>query len=898
MEKNLDKTYDPKKFEDRIYDMWEQSGAFRAECDPDKKPFTIVMPPPNITGQLHMGHALDQTLQDVLTRFKRLQGYSALWLPGSDHASIATEVKVVNRIREEEGLEKEDLGREEFLKRAWAWKKEFGGKITKQCRKLGDSCDWSRERFTMDEGCNKAVNHFFVRLYEKGLIYKGNRLINWCPECGTSLSDAEVEHEDKNGMYWYFRYPAADGGEGIIVATSRPETMFGDVAIAVHPSDERYKDMVGKNVILPLVGKEIPIIADPYPDPEKGTGAVKITPAHDPNDFEVGQRNDLENISCINPDATMNSLAGKYEGMDRYECRKAWVKDLEEAGYLVKTEEKVIPVGECYRCRTVVEPMLSDQWFVKMEELAKPAIEAAKSGALQHVPERFEKTYLHWLEEIRDWCISRQLWWGHRIPAYYCQNCGELMVAETAPHQCSKCGSTNIKQDEDVLDTWFSSALWPFSTLGWPEETEDLKYFYPTDVLVTGYDIIFFWVVRMVFSALETTGEVPFKYVYVHGLVRDAQGRKMSKSLGNGIDPLEIIDQYGADALRFMLTTGITPGNDMRFKTDKLESARNFANKLWNASRFVIMNLQDEDGSFREMADLTDLNSAALQDEDKWMISRVNDAVKYITETMEKFDLALAGQRAYDLIWNEFCDWYIEIVKGRLYGNDEQDKMVARAVLVKVLKDMLRLLHPFMPYITEEIWAYLPKEEASADNPDNFLIKESWPIYSEELAFPEETEKLEMAMAVIKSIRNIRAEADAAPSRKLTAVILCADGKEPVVRAGERYITKIANITDITFAASKADVPEEVMSAVVAGAEIFIPLDDIMDYEAELDRLRKEKKKLEGEVKRVVGKLSNEGFIKKAPEKVINEEKAKQVKYEEMLAKVCDRLAVVEKKVK
>ncbi|MDD6476836.1 MAG: valine--tRNA ligase [Eubacteriales bacterium] len=898
MEKNLDKTYDPKKFEDRIYDMWEKSGAFRAECDPDKKPFTIVMPPPNITGQLHMGHALDQTLQDVLTRFKRLQGYSALWLPGSDHASIATEVKVVNRIREEEGLEKEDLGREEVLKRAWAWKKEFGGKITKQCRKLGDSCDWSRERFTMDEGCNKAVNHFFVRLYEKGLIYKGNRLINWCPECGTSLSDAEVEHEDKNGMYWYFRYPAADGGEGIIVATSRPETMFGDVAIAVHPSDERYKDMVGKNVILPLVGKEIPIIADPYPDPEKGTGAVKITPAHDPNDFEVGQRNDLENISCINPDATMNSLAGKYEGMDRYECRKAWVKDLEEAGYLVKTEEKVIPVGECYRCRTVVEPMLSDQWFVKMEELAKPAIEAAKSGALQHVPERFEKTYLHWLEEIRDWCISRQLWWGHRIPAYYCQDCGELMVAETAPHQCSKCGSTNIKQDEDVLDTWFSSALWPFSTLGWPEETEDLKYFYPTDVLVTGYDIIFFWVVRMVFSALETTGEVPFKYVYVHGLVRDAQGRKMSKSLGNGIDPLEIIDQYGADALRFMLTTGITPGNDMRFKTDKLESARNFANKLWNASRFVIMNLQDEDGSFREMADLTDLNSAALQDEDKWMISRVNDAVKYITETMEKFDLALAGQRAYDLIWNEFCDWYIEIVKGRLYGNDEQDKMVARAVLVKVLKDMLRLLHPFMPYITEEIWAYLPKEEASADNPDNFLIKESWPIYSEELAFPEETEKLEMAMAVIKSIRNIRAEADAAPSRKLTAVILCADGKEPVVRAGERYITKIANITDITFAASKADVPEEVMSAVVAGAEIFIPLDDIMDYEAELDRLRKEKKKLEGEVKRVVGKLSNEGFIKKAPEKVINEEKAKQVKYEEMLAKVCDRLAVVEKKVK
>ena len=898
MEKNLAKTYDPKDFEDRIYEMWESNGAFHAEVDPDKKPFTIVMPPPNITGQLHMGHALDQTLQDVLTRFKRLQGYSALWLPGSDHASIATEVKVVDRIRKEEGLEKEDLGREEFLKRAWDWKKEFGGKITRQCRKLGDSCDWSRERFTMDEGCNKAVNHFFVKLYRKGLIYKGNRLINWCPECGTSLSDAEVEHEDKNGMYWYFRYPAADGGEGVVVATSRPETMFGDVAIAVHPDDERYKDLVGRNVILPLVGREIPVIADPYPDPEKGTGAVKITPAHDPNDFEVGQRHDLENFSCIDFDARMNGLAGKYEGMDRYECRKAWVKDLDEAGYLIKTEEKVIPVGECYRCHTVVEPMLSDQWFVKMEELAKPAIEAAKSGALTHVPERFEKTYLHWLEEIRDWCISRQLWWGHRIPAYYCQDCGELMVEETAPHKCSKCGSTNIKQDEDVLDTWFSSALWPFSTLGWPEETEDLKYFYPTDVLVTGYDIIFFWVVRMVFSALETTGEVPFHHVYVHGLVRDAQGRKMSKSLGNGIDPLEIIDQYGADALRFMLTTGITPGNDMRFKTDKLESARNFANKLWNASRFVIMNLQDEDGNFRQMSDLTDLDKAALQDEDKWIISRVNDATKYITETMEKYDLALAGQRAYDLIWNEFCDWYIEIVKGRLYGDDEEDKKVARAVLVKVLKDMLRLLHPFMPYITEEIWTYLPKGEADADNPKGFLIKEHWPVYSEDLCFPQEAEKLEMAMNIIKSIRNIRAEADAAPSKALRAVILCGEGRENVVKAGERYIKKLANITEISFIASKADVPEEVMSAVVPGAEIFIPLDDIMDYEAELDRLQKEKKKLEGEVKRVKGKLSNEGFVSKAPQKVVEEEKAKQVKYEEMLAKVCDRLAIVEKKVK
>ena len=899
MEKNLAKTYNPKDFEDRIYNMWEESGSFKAMVDPDKKPFTIVMPPPNITGQLHMGHALDQTLQDVLTRFKRMQGYSALWLPGSDHASIATEVKVVNRIREEEGIEKEDLGREEFLNRAWAWKKEFGGKITKQCRKLGDSCDWSRERFTMDEGCNKAVNHFFVKLYNKGLIYKGNRLINWCPDCGTSLSDAEVEHEDKNGMYWYFRYPAAEeGGQDMIVATSRPETMFGDIAIAVHPSDERYKDMVGKKVILPLVGREIEIIADEYPDPEKGTGAVKITPAHDPNDFEVGKRHDLEIMSCIDEEAKMTSICGKYEGMDRYECRKAWIKDLEEAGYLVKTEEKVIPVGECYRCHTVVEPMLSDQWFVKMEELAKPAIEAAKSGELKHVPERFEKTYLHWLEEIRDWCISRQLWWGHRIPAWYCDDCGETVVAETAPTVCPKCGCTHLHQDEDVLDTWFSSALWPFSTLGWPEETEELKYFYPTDVLVTGYDIIFFWVVRMVFSALETTGKTPFKYVYVHGLVRDSQGRKMSKSLGNGVDPLEIIDKYGADALRFMLTTGITPGNDMRFKEDRLESCRNFANKLWNASRFVIMNLVNEDGSFKEFANLDDISAVALQDEDKWIISRVNDATKYITETMERFDLALAGDRAYDLIWNEFCDWYIEIVKGRLYGDDEEDKKVARAVLVKALKDMLRLLHPFMPYITEEIWAYMPKNEPAKDNPNGYLIKEQWPVYDEAYTFVAEAEKLEMAMSIIRSIRNIRAEADAAPSKKLTATIVCGEGKADVVKAGERYIKKLANITDITFADNKADVPEDVMSAVVDGAEVFIPLDDIMDYAAELERLQKEQKRLEGEVKRVKGMLSNPNFVNKAPEKKVNEEREKQVKYEEMLAKVVERLQLVEAKVK
>ena len=889
MNRNLAKTYDPKDFEDRIYEKWESSGAFRAERDPDKKPFTIVMPPPNITGQLHMGHALDQTLQDVLTRFRRLQGYSALWLPGSDHASIATEVKVVNRIREEEGKEKEELGREEFLRRAWQWKEEFGGKITKQCRKLGDSCDWERERFTMDEGCSKAVNHFFVQLYKKGLIYRGNRLINWCPQCGTSLSDAEVEHEDKNGFYWYFRYPGADGGEGIVVATSRPETMFGDVAIAVSPEDERYKDMVGKTVILPLVGREIPVVADPYPDPEKGTGAVKITPAHDENDFQVGQRHGLENLCCINEDATMNDLAGKYAGMDRYECRNAWVRDLEEAGYLVKIEEMVIPTGECYRCHTVVEPMLSDQWFVKMESLAKPAIAAAKEGRLTHVPERFEKTYLRWLEEIRDWCISRQLWWGHRIPAWYCDTCGELIVSETAPEKCPKCGETHLRQDEDVLDTWFSSALWPFSTLGWPEETEDLKYFYPTDVLVTGYDIIFFWVVRMVFSALETTGEVPFHDVYVHGLVRDAQGRKMSKSLGNGIDPLEIIDQYGADALRFMLTTGITPGNDMRFKTDRLEAARNFANKLWNASRFVIMNLEDA-------GELTEPDPAALRDEDKWMLSRLNDAVKYVTETMEKYDLALAGQRVYDLIWNEYCDWYIELVKKRLYGEDEADKQVARYVLVSVLKEMLTLLHPFMPFITEEIWGYLPGGDPESMDPDNFLIHGKWPEYDEARTFPQEAQILQMAMEIIRSIRNIRAEAEAAPGKKLHGLILPGEGKEEICRAAGPYISNLANLSDLQYIGDKSQVPEEVMSAVVDGAEIFVPLDDLMDYKAELARLQKEKKRLEGEVKRVVGKLSNQGFVSKAPEKVVAEERAKKDKYEEMLAKVTDRLAMVERK--
>ncbi|MEG0291617.1 MAG: valine--tRNA ligase [Anaerovoracaceae bacterium] len=893
MEKNLAKTYNPHEFEARIYENWEKNGAFGAKVDENKKPFTIVMPPPNITGQLHMGHALDHTLQDVLIRYKRMEGYSALWLPGSDHASIATEVKVVEKLRAD-GIDKEEIGREEFLKHAWEWKELYGGKITEQCRKLGDSCDWSRERFTMDEGCNKAVKEAFIKLYNKGLIYKGNRLINWCPTCGTSLSDAEVEHDDKNGKYWYFRYPAADGGEGIVIATSRPETIFADVAIAVHPEDERYKDLIGKNVVIPLINREIPVIADLYPDREKGTGAVKITPAHDVNDFEVGKRHNLESPACIDFEAKMNDMAMKYAGMDRYECRKEWVKDLDEAGFLVKTEDIVIPVGECYRCKTAVEPMLSDQWFVAMEELAKPALEAAKNGSLKHVPDRFEKIYLHWLENIRDWCISRQLWWGHRIPAYYCDDCGELMVASEAPPKCTKCGSEKIRQDEDVLDTWFSSALWPFSTLGWPDKTPDLNYFYPTDVLVTGYDIIFFWVVRMVFSAIEMTDEVPFEHVYVHGLVRDAEGRKMSKSLGNGIDPLEVIEDVGADALRFMLISGITPGNDMRFQLDKLESARNFANKLWNASRFVIMNLQDEDGNFLPLADE---KTANLKDEDKWMISRVNDAAKYVKETMDKFDLSLAAQRVNDVIWNEYCDWYIEIVKGRLYGDDEADKEVARMVLVKALKDMLKMLHPFMPFITEEIWSYLPQGEANADNDENFLILESWPVYDETKTYNAEVVKLEAAMEIIKTIRNIRAEADAAPSKALTAVILATGENLEIVKAGERYIKKIANITDILYTENKEEAPEEAMSAVTGYGEIFIPLDELVDFAAEFERLTKEKKKLEGEVMRVVKMLGNEGFVSKAPEAKIKEEQAKKAKYEEMLNKVIDRLEMIEKKI-
>ena len=891
MENNLAKNYSPKEFEDRLYKAWEESGAFHAEIDKTKKPFTILMPPPNITGQLHMGHALDQTLQDALTRYKRMQGYCALWLPGTDHASIATEVKVVDKLKKETGKSKEDIGREAFLERAWAWKEEFGGRIKNQVRKMGSSCDWSRERFTMDEGCSNAVKKHFINLYNKGLIYRGNRLINWCPVCGSALSDIEVEHVDKQGKYWYFRYPGADGSEGITVATSRPETMFADTAIAVHPSDERYKDLVGKTVILPLVGREIPIIADEYPDPEKGTGAVKITPSADPNDFEVGQRHNLAKPVAIDEHAKMTDICGKYAGMDRYECRKAWVADLDAAGFLVKTEDMVIPTGECYRCHNVVEPRISDQWFVKMKPLAEPAIETVRKGECQFVPERFDKTYFHWMEDIKDWCISRQLWWGHRIPAYYCDECGEMIVAEEMPAVCPKCGCTHFKQDEDALDTWFSSALWPFSTLGWPNDTEELKYFYPTSVLVTGYDIIFFWVARMVFSSMEVMGEKPFDHVLIHGLVRDAQGRKMSKSLGNGIDPLEMIDIYGADALRFMLLFGNAPGNDMRFSTEKIEAARNFANKLWNASRFVIMNLKDEDGNFKPIATS---ETAKLAAEDRWMFSVINDAIGDITSNMDKFELGLAEAKIYELIWNYFCDWYIELTKSRLYNGDEETKMSVRYSLVTCLKNLLKLLHPFMPFITEEIWSFLPREEGAAQ----FLMLESWPEYKAEKLYADDVAAIETAIEIIKAIRNIRSKAEAAPSKKLHAVILADAAFKASAVAAEDHIKTQANVSEVTYIDSKDQVPGEAMSDAMPGVEIYVPLDDLMDYKAEYERLLSEKKRLEGEVARIEGKLSNQGFVAKAPEKIVNAEREKLAGYQDQLAKTLARIPVVEAKLK
>lgn len=882
----MEKTYNPKNFENRIYDQWEKSGSFTPDRDPDKTPFTIVMPPPNITGQLHMGHALDQTLQDLIIRWKRMEGYSALWLPGTDHASIATEVKVVEKIKAEEGKSKEDLGRDAFLERAWEWKETFGGKITEQVRKLGNSCDWTRERFTMDEGCNKAVTEFFVHLYEKGLIYKGNRLVNWCPSCSTTISEAEVEHEEKQGNYYYLKYVSTENPEDyVVIATSRPETIFGDVAIAAHPDDPRYKDLVGKTYKVPMTEFVVPIIHDFYPDMEKGTGAVKITPAHDQNDFEVGERHDLRRPIALNPDGTMSELAGKYEGMDRFACRKALIKDLEAAGLVEKIEAMDINIGACYRCNTVIEPLLSDQWFVKMEELAKPAIEAAHNGDLNHVPERFEKTYLHWLENIRDWCVSRQLWWGHRIPAYYCE-CGEIIVSKTKPTQCPHCMSQKIKQDEDVLDTWFSSALWPFSTLGWPDKTPDLDYFYPTNVLVTGYDIIFFWVVRMVFSALEITGEVPFDHVYIHGLVRDKDGRKMSKSLGNGVDPLEIIDQYGADALRFTLINGISPGNDTRFQLEKVESNRNFANKLWNASRFVLMHEE-------KMVATEETLKEALEIEDQWILSRLNQVVEQVTHNMDKYEYGIASQKLYDFIWNEYCDWYIELVKERLYA-DEAPVQLSRAtaiyVLRYVLKDILKLLHPMMPFITEEIWQ-------SLEGGDGLLITAKWPEVKAENHFPEAESTLATIMNVIKGVRNIRATADTPPSKKLSAMVVTRDKEKSHMLEGKAHILSLGNLTNLAFVEDKETIEEDVMSGIVDYVEIFIPSNELIDYEAELIRLEKEIIKIEGEVKRVKGKLSNPGFVDKAPDHVVQEEREKQVKYEEILEKTKARIADIKGKV-
>lgn len=876
----MGKTYSPKEFEDRIYSEWEEKKYFSANVNSEKEPYTIVLPPPNITGQLHMGHALDQTLQDILIRWKRMQGYEALWLPGTDHASIATEVKVVEKIKAEEGLTKADVGREGFLERAWKWRDEYGRVIVNQMKKLGSSCDWDKERFTLDEGCSDAVTEVFIKLHEKGLIYRGYRLINWCPDCKTTLSDAEVEHEEKEGSFWHVKYFLKDSDEFIEIATTRPETMLGDTALAVHPDDDRYKKFVGKTVILPIVGREIPVVADDYVDMELGTGALKITPAHDPNDFDLGKRHDLEQITVMNEDATMAKNTGKFAGMDRYECRKALVKELDETGFLVETKKHDHNVGTCYRCHTVVEPRLSDQWFVKMEELAKPAIEALRNNDVNFVPERFSKTYLHWLENIRDWCISRQLWWGHRIPAYHCDDCGEITVSREAPQVCSKCQSTNIRQDEDALDTWFSSALWPFSTLGWPNKTEELDYFYPTNVLVTGYDIIFFWVVRMVFSGIECMGESPFEHVFIHGLVRDTEGRKMSKSLGNGVDPLTVIDKYGADALRFMLATGNSPGNDLRYQEDRVESSRNFANKLWNASRFVLMGLEIEN---------FDLEGAKLTLADEWILSRLNKVTEEITINLDKFELGIAANKAYDFVWNEYCDWYIELAKNRLYGEDEEAKATVQKVLVTVLKDILKLLHPFMPFITEEIWQHIPGTEGA-------IIVADWPITEADKINETSEAKMEALMTAIRNIRNVRAEMDVVPSRKARLHVLAEEEVATIFGENPEYLQALASCSDVIIETDRSEIPEDAISVVINKGELFLPLADLIDFSKEIERLNKERAKFEGEVKRVEKKLANEGFVSKAPDKLIEEEKAKKEKYEGMLKTVVDRIASMESK--
>ncbi|MCD8230633.1 MAG: valine--tRNA ligase [Clostridiales bacterium] len=876
--KELAKTYDPKGIEDRLYKKWEDNGYFHAKVDPDKKPFTIVMPPPNITGQLHMGHALDNTLQDILIRYKRMQGYSALWQPGTDHAAIATEVKVIASLKEK-GIDKADLTREEFLKYAWEWKDEYGGRIVRQLKKMGSSADWERERFTMDEGCSDAVKETFVRLFDKGYIYKGSRIINWCPVCKTSISDAEVEHVEQAGHFWHIKYPIiGEEGRYVEIATTRPETMLGDTAVAVNPEDERYQDIIGKMLLLPIVNREIPVIADPYVDKEFGTGCVKITPAHDPNDFEVGKRHNLEEINILNDDATINANGGIYEGMDRYEARKAIVEKLDEMGLLVKVVDHVHNVGTHDRCKTTVEPMIKPQWFVKMDEMAKPAIEAIKSGRLKFVPENYGKTYLHWLENIRDWCISRQLWWGHRIPAWYCEDCGEMIVARETPCKCPKCGGTHLKQDEDTLDTWFSSALWPFSTLGWPKETEELKYFYPTDVLVTGYDIIFFWVIRMVFSALEQTGTEPFHTVLIHGLVRDSQGRKMSKSLGNGIDPLEVVDKYGADALRLTLVTGNAPGNDMRFYWERVESSRNFANKVWNASRFIMMNLGDDQP--------TQPSADELFPEDKWILSKVNTLAKDVTENMDKFELGIAVQKVFDFIWEEFCDWYIEICKRRLNQKKENPAAANSALwtLKTVLTNALKLLHPFMPFISEEIYCTLCPEEET-------IMLASWPEYDEALCFTQEEEDIEAVKTLVRGIRNVRSEMNVPPSRKASYHVVSQDEKvRERFEALKGVYRGLISATEISVQEDKAGIAEDAVSVVIPNAVVYIPMEELVDLEKERERLLKEKDRLTKELARSNGMLKNEKFLSKAPAAKVEAEKAKLEKYMAMMEDVEARL--------
>ncbi|MGN0484253.1 MAG: valine--tRNA ligase [Lachnospiraceae bacterium] len=879
MKKELEKTYDPKQIEDRLYKKWEDNGYFHAEPDKSKKPFTIVMPPPNITGQLHMGHALDNTMQDILCRFKRMQGYNVLWQPGTDHAAIATEVKVIKSLKEQ-GIEKSDLGREGFLEKAWDWKEEYGGRIIKQLKKMGSSADWQRERFTMDEGCSKAVQDVFIKLYEEGYIYKGSRIVNWCPVCKTSISDAEVEHEDQDGFFWHINYPiVGEEGKFVEIATTRPETLLGDTAVAVNPEDERYKHLIGKMLKLPLTDREIPVVGDSYVDKEFGTGCVKITPAHDPNDFEVGKRHNLEEINILNDDATMNAKAGKYAGMDRYEARKQIVEDLDKLGLLVKVVPHTHSVGTHDRCHTTVEPMIKQQWFVKMDELIKPAVEAVKSGEIKLLPKRMEKTYFNWTDNIRDWCISRQLWWGHRIPAYYCDECGEMVVARENPGVCPKCGCKHMTQDPDTLDTWFSSALWPFSTLGWPENTEEYDYFYPTDVLVTGYDIIFFWVIRMIFSGFAHTGKAPFHTVLFHGLVRDDQGRKMSKSLGNGIDPLEVIDKYGADALRLTLITGNAPGNDMRFYWERVEASRNFANKVWNASRFIMMNLDGE--SVTEPA-ISDLKPA-----DKWILSAVNTLAKDMTENLDKFELGIAVQKVYDFIWDEFCDWYIEMAKTRTYKKEEDPASANAALwtLQTVLTQALKMLHPYMPFITEEIYCTLhPQEET--------IMTASWPVYRDDWNFPEEEAMIVRVKDFVRGVRNLRTEMNVPPSKKAAMYIVSdqPEVREVFGKVQEAY-QSLAGATEIFVQADKTGIADDAVSVVIPDATVYIPLEDLVDFEKEKERLEKEKARLAKELARSRGMLSNERFLSKAPEAKVQEEKDKLAKYEQMMEQVETRLA-------